>query len=80
MVAVAVVAAGCLVAPVPMTKRVIGYRGKPANNKFDLKFLRVGETKRADVLQDLHWADSEIKDERLFWGRWISSPLGSFGP
>ena len=59
-----------------MTKRVQGYSGQPANNKFDLKFLRVGETKRDDVLQNLHWADSEIKNERLFWGRWISSGAG----
>ena len=76
ILAVAVVATGCLVAPVPMTKRVRGYSGQPTNNKFDLKFLRVGETKREDVLQNLHWADSEIKDERLFWGRWISSGSG----
>ena len=74
--AVAVVATGWLVAPVPMTKRVRGYSGQPANNKFDLKFLRVGETRRDDVLQNLHWADSEIQGERLFWGRWISSGSG----
>lgn len=72
----AVVTAGCLVAPVPLTKRVRGYLGQPANDKFDLKFLRVGETKREDVLQKLQWADTEIKDERLFWGRWISSGSG----
>jgi len=76
IVAVVVVATGCLVAPVPMTKRVRGYSGPPANNTVDLKFLRVGETKREDVLQNLHWADSQIKDQRLFWGRWISSGSG----
>jgi hypothetical protein len=76
VVAVAVLATGCLVAPVPMTKRVHGYSGQPANDKFDLKFLRVGETKREEVLQKLQWADSGIKGERLFWGRWISSGSG----
>jgi len=72
----AAIGAGCLVAPVPMTKRVRGYSGQPVNNTVDLKFLRAGETKRYDVLENLHWADSEIKDERLFWGRWIGSGSG----
>jgi hypothetical protein len=70
------VAAGCLVAPVPMTKRVQGYSGQPINNAADVKFVRVGETKREDVLQNFHWADSGIKDGRLFWGRWITSGSG----
>ncbi len=59
-----------------MTKRVQGYSGQSVNNTVDLKFIRIGETKRTDVLQNLHWADSGIKDERLFWGRWISSGSG----
>jgi hypothetical protein len=75
-VAVTVAAAGCFVAPVPMTKRVRGYSRQPANNTVDLKFIRVGETKHDDVSQHLHWADSGVKEERLFWGRWISSGSG----
>lgn len=76
IVAATLVATGCLVAPVPMTKRVRGYSGQPANDRFDLKFLRAGESKREEVRRNLHWADCEIKDERLFWGRWISSGSG----
>jgi hypothetical protein len=75
-VAVTVAAAGCVAAPIPMTKRVHGYSGEPTTNTMDLKFIRVGETKHDDVSQHLHWADSGVKDERLFWGRWISSGSG----
>lgn len=75
LAAFAVIATSC-VAPVAMTKRVRGYAGEPTNNTVDLKFLRIGETKREDVLQNLHWADSGIKEDRLFWGRWISSGSG----
>jgi hypothetical protein len=75
-VAVTVAAAGCFVAPIPMTKRVRGYSGEPTTDTMDLKFIRVGETKHDDVSQHLHWADSGVKDARLFWGRWISSGSG----
>jgi hypothetical protein len=70
------VAAGCVVAPIPMIKRVRGYSGEPTTDTMDLKFIRVGETKHDEVSQHLHWADSGVKEERLFWGRWISSGSG----
>lgn len=76
LAAFAAIAAGCVVVPAPMTKRVRGYAGEPPNNTVDMKFLRIGETKREDVLQNLHWADSGISEDRLFWGRWISSGSG----
>jgi hypothetical protein len=36
----------------------------------DLSFLRIGSTTREDVVQHLGWADSQLKNDRLFLASW----------
>jgi hypothetical protein len=48
-----------------------GPSGKHANA--DLSFLRIGSTTREDVVQHLGWADSQLKNDRLFLARWRDS-------
>ncbi len=63
--------AGCLVTPVPTTKRVEG----PGVSKrsADIGFLKAGTTTREEVTEKLAWADTGVKDDHLFVGRWLSS-------
>ena len=68
--------AGCLVAPVPMTKHIRGAAGAPENKNVDLAFLKVGQTTRAQVNTNLSWTDTHMKAENLFVGRWVSSGSG----
>jgi hypothetical protein len=62
---------GCLGAPMRVPTHTRGPMGEHANA--DLSFLRVGSTTRAEVVQQLGWADAQLKNDRLFLGRWMSS-------
>ena len=62
---------GCLAAPMRVPTHTQGPSGKHANT--DLSFLHVGSTTRAEVLQQLGWADSKLKNDRLFLARWRDS-------
>jgi hypothetical protein len=62
---------GCLAAPMRVPTHTQGPAGKHASA--DLSFLRVGATSRTEVLQQLGWADTGLKNDRLFLGRWMSS-------
>lgn len=66
---------GCI-APIPMTKRTSGPAGTIEKKKIDLKFLQPGKTTRDEVIQELAWVDSGIKEEHLFVARWASSGSG----
>jgi len=61
---------GC-VAPMRVPHHTQGPAGQHASA--DLSFLRVGSTTRAEVLQQMGWADAGVKNERLFLGRWRDS-------
>ena len=39
----------------------------------DLSFLHVGSTTRAEVEQQMGWADAKVQNDRLFLGRWRDS-------
>jgi len=62
---------GCLAAPMRVPTHTQGPSGKHTNT--DLSFLRVGSTTREDVVQHLGWADSQLKNDRLFLARWRDS-------
>ncbi len=62
---------GCLAAPMRVPTHTQGPSGKHANT--DLSFLRIGSTTREDVVQHLGWADSQLKNDRLFLARWRDS-------
>jgi len=67
---------GCIIAPIPMTKRVSAAAGGPGQNKIDLTFVQAGQTLRSEVAQKLSWADSGIKEDHLFLARWASPGSG----
>jgi hypothetical protein len=62
---------GCLAAPMRVPTHTQGPSGKHTNT--DLSFLRIGSTTRENVVQHLGWADSQLKNGRLF-----SGPLAGF--
>jgi len=62
-----------------MTKRVQGYSGQSVNNTVDLKFIRIGETKRTDVLQNLIGQTVESKTSGCFGGDGLARVQVSFG-
>jgi hypothetical protein len=62
---------GCLAAPMRVPTHTQGPSGKHA--KTDLSFLRIGSTTREDVMQHLGWADSQLKNDRIFLARWRDS-------
>jgi hypothetical protein len=65
---------GCLMAPIPVKMRVEGAMNAPEKGyKPDTAFIHVGQTSKAEVSQTLAWANVQLKSERLFMARWISS-------
>ena len=62
---------GCLAAPMRVPTHTQGPSGKHTNT--DLSFLRIGSTTRGNVVQHLGWADSQLKNGRLFLARWRDS-------
>jgi hypothetical protein len=61
---------GC-VTPMRVPHHTEGPAGQHASA--DLNFLHVGSTTRAEVVQQMGWADAGIKNQRLFLGRWRDS-------
>lgn len=67
---------GCIVAPIPMTKRVEVPGPATLRKAPDLAFVHAGETDREEVLQKLSGVDTGYASEDLFFGRWVSSGSG----
>ena len=55
-----------------------GAAGEGANGKVSLGFIQAGKTSREEVMQKLGWTSTELKDDRLFLGRWASSSWGVY--
>ncbi len=62
---------GCLAAPVRVPTHTVGQSGQ--HDRVELGFLHVGSTRRAEVIQQLGWTDTQFTNERLFLGRWMES-------
>ena len=62
---------GCLATPMRVPTHAQGPSGE--HGSADLSFLRVGATSRVEVVQQLGWTDAQLRNDRLFLGRWISS-------
>ena len=66
---------GCIIAPVPMTKKINGVAGAPQNQTLDLAFLEVGKTTRSEMRDQLPLV-SFTDNDKVFLGRWATSRYG----
>lgn len=67
---------GCIVAPIPMTKRVEAPGEAGGRTAPDLSVLHPGQSTREDVLEKFSVIDTGYSGENLFFGRWVSSGSG----
>jgi len=67
---------GCIVAPIPMTKRIEAPGEAPGRTAPDLSRLHTGQTTRQDVFEKLSLVDTGYSTEDLFFGRWVTSGSG----
>ena len=66
----------CIVAPVPMTKRMEVSGSASVQKVPDLTLLHAGQSSRQEVLHQLAAIDTGYGGEDLFFGRWVSSGSG----
>jgi hypothetical protein len=68
---------GCMVVPrrVPTVAKGATDISK-VKGQIDLQFIHPGMTTRKEVVEELGRIDVGINEERLFWGRWVSSSWG----
>jgi hypothetical protein len=71
-----ILSTGCVVAPIPMTKRVEAPREANGRTAPDLSLLHPGQSTRKDVLEKLSVIDTGYTGQDLFFGRWVSSGSG----
>ena len=67
---------GCIVAPIPMTKRVEAPGEARGRTAPDLSLLHPGQSTRKEVSEKFSVIDSGYAEEDLFFGRWASSGSG----
>jgi hypothetical protein len=67
---------GCIVAPIPMTKRVEAPGEASGRTAPNLSLLHPGQSTRKDVSEKLSVIDTGYTGEDLFFGRWVSSGSG----
>lgn len=56
--------------------RAKGPSGSLQKKEIDLNFVRVGTTRREEVINQLGAISTGYSNSRLFWGRWIESKWG----
>lgn len=71
--AIMLLSAGCIAFPVRMSPELLGQPGVSA----DHTFIKVGQTSRDEVLRNLGWTDTGMRESRLFWGSWKASTSGT---
>lgn len=67
---------GCIVAPIPMTKRVEVPGEASGRTAPNLNLLRRGQSTRKDVSEKFSVIDTGYTGNDLFFGRWVSSGSG----
>lgn len=66
---------GCIVAPVPMTRKTLTLVGPPQRMGLHVDFVQVGQTPRSEVCEKLA-SIAAVDDDRFFLGRWAASRSG----